>query len=317
MTTTPSVDVGLWTVLEVYLTQRRALGFRLVEEERHARRFLEWLQAHGHAGTSFSVAQALSWAQGDGSLKNSYQCQRLSAVRGLARYCHAIGLNVQVPPANVLPTTRDRRRPHIYTQGEVDALIDACPHAFTHPLVQATMAAVIALLAVTGMRPGEVVRLRLGDINVEDATLLIRANKHGPDRLIPLHPTTLDALAGYLASPHRQAVTPALEGTLFVTTRGKAYQRATVEDHFQRIRAATGITWEGHAPCLVDLRHTFATRQMIRAYTTDAGNPAATLGLLALWLGHSDPSHTYWYVQAVPELLALAAHRVDTTNTTE
>lgn len=82
-------------------------------------------------GTSFSVAQALSWAQGDGSLKNSYQCQRLSAVRGLARYCHAIGLNVQVPPANVLPTTRDRRRPHIYTQGEVDALIDACPHAFT------------------------------------------------------------------------------------------------------------------------------------------------------------------------------------------
>ncbi len=149
--TTPSADVGLWTVLEVYLAQRRALGFRLVEEERHARRFLEWLQAHGHPGTSFTVAQALSWAQGDGSLKNSYQRQRLSAVRGLARYCHAIGLNVQVPPANVLPTTRDRRRPHIFTQGEVDALIDACSHAFTHPLVQATMAAVIALLAVTGM----------------------------------------------------------------------------------------------------------------------------------------------------------------------
>ncbi|MGB2978507.1 MAG: tyrosine-type recombinase/integrase [Propionicimonas sp.] len=315
--TTPSTDGGLWTVLEAYLAQRRALGFRLVEEERHCRRFLEWLQAHGHASTSFTVAQALSWAHGDGSLKNSYQAQRLSAIRGLASYCHAIGLDVQVPPAKALRTTRDRRRPHIYTRDEVDALIEACQHVFTHPLVGATMAAVIALLAVTGMRPGEAVRLRPGDINAEDATLLIRANKHGPDRLIPLHATTVDALAIYRTSSPRQAVGPPPEGPLFVTTRGRAYQRATVEGHFQRIRAATGITWEGTPPCLVDLRHTFATRQMIRAYTNDAGNPAATLGLLATWLGHSDPSHTYWYVQAVPELLALAAHRVDTTNTTE
>lgn len=315
--TTPSANADLWTALEAYLAQRRALGFRLFEEERHAQRFLEWLPANADPSAGFTVTQALSWAHGDGSLKNSYQRQRLSAVRGLARYCHAIGLDVQVPPAKALPVTRDRRRPHIYTPDEVDALIDACQHAFTHPLVRATMAAVIGLLAVTGMRPGEALRLRPGDINADDATMLIRANKHGPDRLIPLHPTTVDALAAYLSNPQRHAVTPALEGPLFVTIRGKAYQRATVEDHFQRIRAATGITWEGTPPCLVDLRHTFATRQMIRAYTTDGGNPAATLGLLALWLGHSDPSHTYWYVQAVPELLALAAHRVDTTTTTE
>lgn len=315
--TTCSADAGLWTALEDYLGQRRALGFRLVEEERHARRFLEWLQTSNDVSTGFTLAQALNWARGDGSLKNSYQCQRLSAIRGLARYCHAIGLNVQVPPANALRTTRDRRRPHIYSQDEVDALIDACQRVFTHPLVRATMATVIALLAVTGMRPGEALRMRPGDIKADDATLLIRANKHGPDRLIPLHPTTLDALAAYASSPYRQAVGPPLEGALFVTTRGKAYQRGTVEGHFQRIRAAAGITWGGRAGCLVDLRHTFATRQMIRAYTTDAGNPAATLGLLAIWLGHCDPSHTYWYVQAVPELLALAAHRVDTTNTTE
>ncbi len=315
--TTRTADVGLRTALEAYLGQRRALGFRLVEEERHCRRFLEWLQTGNDVSTGFTNAQALGWARGDGSLKNSYQCQRLSAIRGLARYCHAIGQDVEVPPANALRAARDRRRPHIYSQDEVDALIGACRHVFTQPLVGATMAAVIAVLAVTGMRPGEALRLRLGDINADDATMLVRANKHGPDRLIPLHPTTLDALAAYANSPDRQAVAPSLEGTLFVTTRGKAYQRATVEGYFQRIRAAAGITWEGTPGCLVDLRHTFATRQMIRAYTNDAGNPAATLGLLATWLGHCDPSHTYWYVQAVPELLALAAHRVDTTNTTE
>ena len=314
---TASENGELEAALEAYLAQRRALGFQLLEEERHARRFLEWLPASADTHTGFTAAQALRWAHGDGSLKNSYQCQRLAAIRGLARYAQAIGLQVQVPPANALRTGRDRRRPHIFTQDEVDALIDACPQVFTHPLVQATMAAIIALLAVTGMRPGEALRLRTDDINTNEATLLVRANKHGPDRLIPLHPTTLDALAAYQASPHRKAATPPPEGTLFVTVRGKAYQSATVEAHFQRIRDAAGITWEGTTPCLKDLRHTFATRQMIRAYTTEAGNPAGTLGLLATWLGHSDPSHTYWYVQAVPELLALAARRIDTTTTTE
>ncbi len=314
---TPSANVDLLTALEAYLAQRRALGFQLVEEERHARCFLEWLRTSAQTSTAFTAAQATTWAHGDGSLKNSYQCQRLSAVRGLARYGQAIGMQVQVPAANALRTTKDRRLPHIYTQDEIDALIGACPRVFSHPLVQATMATIIAVLAVTGMRPGEALRLRPADINAGDATMLIRANKHGPDRLIPLHPTTVDALAGYQTNPARQAVGPPLEGPLFVTTKAMGYQPTSVEGHFQRIRAAAGVTWEGTPPCLHDLRHTFATRQMILAYTTHTGNPAATLGLLAIWLGHSDPSHTYWYVQAVPELLALAAHRIDTTITTE
>ena len=95
-------NADLWSALEAYLAQRRALGFQLVEEERHARRFLEWLQANGHTSASFTLAQALSWAHGDGSFKNSYQCQRLSAIRGLARYSHAIGTVLVTP----------RRRPY-------------------------------------------------------------------------------------------------------------------------------------------------------------------------------------------------------------
>ncbi|WP_162148835.1 tyrosine-type recombinase/integrase [Arthrobacter sp. H20] len=207
--------------------------------------------------------------------------------------------------------------PHIYTQNEVDTLIALCQKVLTPVLVQATMANIIALLAVSGMRIGEVLRLRPQDIHAPEFTVLVRANKHGPDRLIPLHPTTVNALAKYESSPYRQTVGPHLDGPLFVSTRGSDYQRATVEDHFRRIRAAANFTWEGPAPCLHDLRHSFATRQMIQAYTTDGGNPAARLSLLATWLGYSDPSPTYWYIQAVPELLALAAHRINTnTNTT-
>ena len=316
MTARP-VNPNLTAALEDYLARRRALGFGLIEEERHARRFLEWLWASGRPQAGFTASDVVTWARGDGGLAHSYQRQRLAAVRGLARHCHAIGLDVEVPAANALRGGRDRRRPHIYTQDEVDALISCCRKVFTPPLVQATMAHIIALLAVTGMRIGEVLRLHPPDINRGQGTVLIRANKHGPDRLVPLHSTTVQALTEYETSPARRAACPRPDGPLFVTVRGEAYQRTTVEAHFQRLRHAAGLTWQGPPPSLHDLRHTFATRQMIRSYTTDGADPAATLSLLATWLGHSHPSHTYWYVEAVPELLALAADRTNTTITME
>lgn len=313
-------NTELMSVLADYLVRRRELGFRLVDEERHARRFLEWLWATGSTGATFTTGQALAWARGEGDLKNSYQCQRLAAIRGFSRYCHALGLDVPVPEARALRSSRDRRMPYIYTQDEVDALIAACQRVFSPALVQATMAGIIAVLAVTGMRVGEVLRLKTADIDWVEGTVLVRANKHGPDRLVPIHPTTADALARYASDPLRLAAGAQPDGTLFVSTRGTAYQRTTVEAHFQRIRQAAGLAEQGSgsgsAPCLLDLRHSFATRQMIRAYTA-GGDPAATLGLLAIWLGHSDPSHTYWYIQAVPELLGLAANRMNTTITTE
>lgn len=311
------VNAGLGAALEEYLRVRHGLGFRLIEEERSARRFLEWLWGHGNRQAAFTATEATVWARGTGRFKNSYQRQRLSSVRGFARYCLALGLNVQVPTASALNTGKERRMPHIYTQEEFDALAAACQDVFTPVLVQTTMANIIILLAVSGMRVGEVLRLRPQDIHAADATALVLANKHGPDRLIPLHPTTVAALAKYESSPHRQAAGPQPDGPLFVSSKGTAYRRGTVEDHFQRIRTAADFTWEGTTPCLHDFRHTFATRQMIQAYTTAGGDPAARLRLLATWLGHCDPSHTYWYIQTVPELLALAANRMKTNITME
>ena len=121
------VNAELVAALEDYLARRRALGFGLIEEERHARRFLEWLWVGGHIRASFTATQAVTWARGDGSFARSYEGQRLAAVRGLSRYCQATGMDVGVPAANALRAGRDRRRPHIYTQDEVDALIAQIP----------------------------------------------------------------------------------------------------------------------------------------------------------------------------------------------
>jgi site-specific recombinase XerD len=125
------VNADLLAALEEYLSRRHTLGFQLIEEERNARRFLEWLWARGNTRASFTAAEATIWAQGAGTLKNSYQGQRLSAVKGFSRYCNALGLDVQVPTARALNTGKNRRTPHIYTQNEVDALIAACQGVFT------------------------------------------------------------------------------------------------------------------------------------------------------------------------------------------
>lgn len=302
-------NADLSQTLTDYLAQRRALGFALIEEERHARRFLEWLWDHGNADAAFTCTDAIEWARGQGGLAESYQRQRLQGVRGLARYARSVGMPVEVPPTTAIGGGIRRRAPHIYTQAETDELIGACPPTFAHPHVQATMAVIIGLLAATGMRIGEALRLRPDDIDDRRATLLVRASKHGPDHQIPIHPTTLDGLRAYQHGAHRLATRPGPEAPLIVTTRGSGYAPATIEAYFATLRTSAGWTWGGRAPRLHDFRHTFATTRMIDAYQDPCADPSATLALLATWLGHSSPSHTYWYIQAVPELLALAAQR--------
>ena len=151
-----------------------------------------------------------------------------------------------------------------------------------------------------------------GDACRDTALLRAESGVYGPVASDATISRTIAALAEYENSPARLAAGPQPDGPLFVTVKGTGYKRVTIDAYFHRLRDAADFTWNGPAPTLHDLRHTFATRQMIRSYTGDGADPAATLSLLATWLGHSDPSHTYWYVEAVPELLALAAHRTTT-----
>jgi len=98
---------------------------------------------------------------------------------------------------------------------------------------------------------------------------------------------------------------------LLVSCRGLAYGRSTIEAHFARLVTAAGLAPRGAAhPRLHDLRHTFATAHMATAYAAGA-DPQRTLTLLATWLGHTSTAHTYWYLSATPQLMALAATRLE------
>lgn len=294
--------------LAEYLAMRRALGWELVTLERLAGQFCAWLASEGKE--TFATADAVTWARLPLDADPRWWGIRLGAVRTFATYLDAIGVAVQVPPRGTLPTGPRRAAPFIYTQADLEALLAACGQVFTRELLAATMRTVIGLLAATGMRIGEALRLQVSDIDTTTGVLWIRASKR-KDRLVPAHPSTLQELMSYRDLPARTATRPRPDGPLLVSVRGAGYARSTIEDHFARVVTTAGLQPRGGArPRLHDLRHTFATGHMAAAYR-DGGDPQRTLTLLATWLGHTSTAHTYWYLTATPDLMALAAARLE------
>jgi integrase len=289
---------------------RRELGYRLEKLELLAGQFCDWLTAGGK--TTFTIADAVSWARLPDQADPMWWGIRLGAVRTFATYLRAIGVDVQIPPRGVLPVRPGRSlTPYIYSQQDLNVLLDSCPRVFTRELVTATMQTTIGLLAATGMRIGEALRLRPADIDTTGGVLTIREPKNGADRLIPLHPSTAEQLKTYQGLPARIATRPQTDGPLLVTTGGTGYHRSTIEAHFAKIVDIAGLQPRGRSrPRLHDLRHTFATAHMAAAYRSGA-DPQRTLTLLATWLGHTSAAHTYWYLTATPELMLLAAHRLE------
>lgn len=304
--------MNLHDELDTYLTQRRALGFQLKTSEYLLRQFLDWLQSHGKRET-FTIEDAVTWARDPADAAPVWWSQRLTAVRPFAAWLAACGADVSRIPPGLLPARTTRRGPFIYSQVDLDHLLVACPLFFPHPRVAATIATIIGLLAATGLRIGEALHLRVPDLDVTENLLHVSSTKTALDRLVPLDPTTTTVLVDYLTLPERLATGPSPTGPIFVNNRGQGFVVETIEQHFRALSDALGLTNPGQPrPRLHDLRHTFATGHMIAAYTSGT-DPARTLALLCTWLGHTGPEHTYWYLSAVPELLAAAAGRLEAT----
>ena len=296
--------------LDVYVTQRRAMGFELKTGEYLLRQFCRWLTEHGKKD-SFTIEDAIQWAIEPPNGAPVWLSQRLTAIRPFAAWLHASGADVPVIPARLLPVRTTRRAPFIYSQADLDHLLHACAFVFANVRVAATMSTLIGLLAATGLRITEALHLSVPDLDTDNDVLFVRGKKTPLDRLVPLHPSTTRALADYLELPERCATNPAPDGPIFVNNIGGTFVSETIEQHFHVLVDALDIGGpsQPHAR-LHDFRHTFCTRHMIAAYTHD-GDPQRTLTLLATWLGHTSVEHTYWYLSAAPQLLAAAAGRLE------
>jgi integrase len=293
-----------------YLAMRRALGFKLTSQGRHVMSFVAFCEERG--ADRVTAGLAVEWAARTekGSCDEVYQARRLDSVRIFARHLQALDPATEIPPEDVLSRRYGRQQPYLYSPQEISALMNAAGRLTPAPRGSAWQA-LIGLLAVTGMRQGEACRLRRDDVSLEDATVVILDSKFGKSRQVFLHPTATAALRDWERARDKAFPDPR-SGAFFVNARGRPLAGSTVQHQFAALARAAGIQAPPgrRPPRLHDLRHTFTVATMLDWYR-DGGNVQARLPLLSTWLGHVDPKSTYWYLQAVPELLALAAGRLE------
>lgn len=293
-----------------YLAVRRALGYKLARTEKLLAQFIAWLQARGEQAITTNLA--LEWATLPPATGSNWHAQRLSVVRAFAAHLHALDHAHEPVPRELLPQRPNRAVPYLYSDSEVLALIDAASVIPT-PHRAATMRALIALLAVTGMRIGEAIRLDRGDIDHARDTLAVRESKFGKSRQLAVGPSTMEALRAYLRRRDRPVPTEPTPA-VFTSAAGTRLTYCNVHLAFKRIVTGAGLQPRSSAcrPRPHDLRHTFAVNTLLEAYRDgDSEHIQTRLALLCTYLGHVNPGSTYWYLQAAPELLALAAGRLE------
>ena len=295
--------------LHDYLELRHNLGYKLADAGRLLPRFVAWL---GETGQShITIENSLAWCQLPEVLPGSTVWpHRMTAVRGFARYLSGIDPSTQVPPLGLLPSRRGWRPPFIYTEANIIALMLRAEESFGPRLPGATYKTLIGLLAATGLRIGEAIRLDRGDVDWVGGDLLIRESKFGKTRHVPLQAGTVAALRAYATRCdhlHRKLTT----ASFFVTLTGKRLLYPTVQRDFHALCHDTGIgVGAARGPHLHDLRHVFAITVLVGWYRSGV-DVHAHLPFLSTYLGHREPRFTYWYLSAAPELLALAAERLE------
>jgi integrase len=295
--------------LDDYFTLRRALGYHLIRSEKLLNQFLDYLEHEGAA--TITVAQALSWARLPSDATVNWWAQRLSVVRGFATYLYALDPRTEIPPPGLLPSRPSRANPYLYSEGDIAALL-ATTTCLRTARRQATYRTLIGLLAVTGMRIGEAIRVDLDDIDFSAGLLLVRRSKFGKSRELILHPTTLRALAHYIRVDRRRRHPAGTSPALFISSNGNRLTHSSVHLAFHRLLRKAGITARSTScrPRIHDLRHSFAVRSLLDAYAAGE-NGQTTLTLLSTYLGHVNPAGTYWYLSASPELMAVVGQRLE------
>lgn len=299
--------MSMRTRAEQYLALRRALGHKMHGSDRMLLAFADRLD---HARQSrITVTSALEWATEPKDASLGHWRARLSVVRGFARHVHTLDPTSEVPPVDLIVAASPRKPPHLYSPEEIAALVHAAG-TLSAPLASASMQALVSLIAASGLRLGETLGLDRDDVDVDDAILRVKG-KNDDSRLVPLHDTTVAMLTGYAARRDRLCPDTA-SPAFFITRTGQRMQQRWVQQTFTKLLALAGIQAppERRHPRIHDLRHTFAVTTLINWHR--AGVDVQTrLPVLSTYLGHSSPEATYWYLQAVPELLGLAAARLE------
>ena len=300
------MSVDLRAASTDYLRGRRARGYKLVAHGRLIAGFLDLLDAQG--ATTVNLADALAFARASSGTVRQHAA-RLEAIRAFAAHVHSLDPTAaDLIPTGLITARVTRRIPYLYTQEHIAELMGRCA-TLSPPLVAAGMQTLIGLLAATGLRSGEAVALDLAHLSVDPAVLSV-TGKYARQRLVPIHPSTLEALSDYQSVRATLTGKPPA-GPLLVGARGGRLSANVARSTFRRVADDCALPARpgNPTPRLHDLRHTFAVNSLIDAHRQGV-DVDARIAHLATYLGHVNPANTYWYLSASPELMAVVSDRM-------
>jgi len=296
--------------VEAYLDTRRSFGYALRVEGEQLKNFARFAERHGHR-SALTVELALAWANASRRCSAFSRARRLEIVRSLARYCILFEPETEIPATGLLGPAHRRVTPHIYSDQEVtDLLAEAGQLAPKDGLRPLTMRCFLGLLASTGLRVCEALRLARNHIDFTNDVLTVRETKFRKSRHVPLHHTTVKALKEYAYLRDCRVPYPQVLN-FFLMDDGQPFRYWQARYAFDQLRQQLG--WEsqnGRKPRMYDLRHTFACRRLQRWYEEGVDVNWA-MPFLSTYLGHGKVTDTYWYLTATPSLMAIISTRFE------
>jgi integrase len=306
------MTMSMQYLVQEYLEERRNLGFALTIPGSQLQAFARFADALRHRGP-LTRQLITRWARDEAERATPLTwAHRIAVIRPFAKHRARVAPGTYVPDADTFGPSRRRLTPHIYTDREILDLLAAAdrlsPKGTLRP---ATYRTLFGLIASTGLRLSEALRLKCADVDLDVGVLTVRQTKFAKSRLVPLHPTTVGALRRYLTLRQRHAPT-AKDGPFLVSVKETALSKSTVHGVFGWLRKRLGWTARGghSAPRIHDLRHTFICRrvQLWHEYGTDIDNAMVAL---STYVGHAKVSDTYWYLTAAPDLMSVVGRRFE------
>jgi integrase/recombinase XerD len=299
--------------LRQYLAMRRTLG----RVDRHVSRLLHHFVAFVEEASSPFITTDLvrRWAVQPAGAHPSTWAGRLVIARRFAIWRRVSDPRTEVPPADLVGQRYRRKPPQRFRDHDIAALIQsAAALSSVMHLRGRTYATLFGLLAVTGLRINEALHLDRSDVDLETGVLLIRRTKFGKSRLVPIHSTTTEVLRAY-GDTRDRTLTTWMTPAFFLSERGTRITEWSARYTFAVISRVIGLRppthsgRHGHGPRIQDLRHRFAAQTLISWYRAGL-DVDRELPKLSTYLGHVHTADTYWYLEAIPELLQLAADRL-------
>ena len=295
-----------------FLSFKRGMGFKYEVAERSLRRFQEFCESHEWDGPGLGKELVDGWCAKWPHESPRHHEGRVSTIRQFALYLNSAGLDAYVPAGTTTCSGRRARySAHVFTLGEVDAIMDACdrlcPHR--HSTMHLVLPTLVRLLYSSGTRIDETLSVQMGDVDLDVGSIRMVHTKNGRVRLVALSESMSDVLRTYCDILHPS---PSQDDFLFRRDGGGRYASSTIYSRFREVLADAGIPHGGRGagPRLHDLRHTFACHSLMRA-SRSGSDVRSLLPVLSIYLGHESIRETELYLKMTAEVFPDVAALVE------